>query len=405
MKKTNLLQLIWIAVFTLFSYNSNAAIDVSGHITSNATWSGYVSASDAIWVDAGVTLPILPGTNVDFFSYTMMYVNGSVHAIGTAGAKISFYNEYQNRWDGIILHNIPGDADSSIFVHCKVRDAWGWPYAPFYVENFYKLRLENFEIFNCNLSSAGAIKLSGVGAVIKNSYIHDNTTAGGIEISGSIVNISNTEIYNNSSWAVYTGGSDVTIVNSLIHHNGGGVYCGNILYISGCEIVSNSDNGICGVYANIKIENSLISQNSATYGGGARFSNSYININNCDISYNQASVYGGGIYTYQSCTGQITNNLIRNNVTAKGGGMYLGNCDSSMLVTNNVITDNNAGDQGGGCVIYCYCCYSVRGPLLINNTIANNSAPLGGGLSFRNCTSPNIKNCIIYGNSNSEGYL
>ncbi|MCD4735912.1 MAG: right-handed parallel beta-helix repeat-containing protein, partial [Bacteroidales bacterium] len=184
MKKLSSLQFFLVAVFTFINFSSYADINVSGHVTSNATWSGNVYITDVTWVDPGVTITILPGTNITIYPYKEFYVQGYFHAVGTASDKILFHPFYGSSWRGIEFQNISGETDSTLLVYCVFSDVGSSANGAIHLNQRYKFRLENCEIKNCDAWHAGGIYLEAAGMIIKNSSIHDNTgdAGGGIRI-------------------------------------------------------------------------------------------------------------------------------------------------------------------------------------------------------------------------------
>lgn len=201
------------------------------------------------------------------------------------------------------------------------------------------------------------------------------------------------------------------------------------------------------------ISNNIIENNSAMYGGGIYCYESEAVIINNTIRNNYASQTGGGI-CYTNSTGEITGNTITNNQSIfYGGGLSLGNGEGfdSPLIDGNVITLNRSNHGAG---ISCYgavitnnaimnnigvpdgpCALTmgggiygtpsvVRGNKVFNNTadwgggihitgytaeisdniITNNFATLhGGGLDFRLCSEPIVKNNTILNNRSALG--
>ena len=117
------------------------SIEVQGHISEDATWSPannpYI-VIDNIWVDANVTLTILPGTIVKFDTSTypigdyhygdgyseakFMKVSGKLKAEGTAQDSIIFTKnceETDRRW-GVIIFDYLSD-NESILKYCRVE--------------------------------------------------------------------------------------------------------------------------------------------------------------------------------------------------------------------------------------------------------------------------------------------
>ena len=126
-------------------------IDVGGHITQNTTWSPdnnpYIITS-FLYVDARVTLTILPGTqirctgadksNIYNFMWSgnnqplakMIIVNGAINAVGTSDNPITF-DKYQTdtdyRWGGIYMYP---NAPISTFEFCEFRNTFFCDYIP-----------------------------------------------------------------------------------------------------------------------------------------------------------------------------------------------------------------------------------------------------------------------------------
>ena len=177
-------------------------------------------------------------------------------------------------------------------------------------------------------------------------------------------------------------GADKTIVNGSGLHRC--FYLTGSTIIDGFTITNGYSGAGSGVYCSSggTINNCTISGNSATgYGGGTRNGT----INNCTISGNSATGYGGGTYnsTIQNC-------VISGNSADDGGGVYDG------TIKNCTISGNSANDGGGA-----YC--SVYGDSTIKNcVISGNSADKGGGVYEVGGT---IQNCTIIENTadNSGG--
>ncbi len=126
-------------------------VEVGGHITRSTTWSPennpYI-ISTFLYIDAGVTLAILPGTQIlctgadksDIYNFKwsgsaqpvskMIIVNGRINAVGTPDLPILF-DKYQEdrdfRWGGIY---IGPNAQVSTFEHCEFRNAFFCDFVP-----------------------------------------------------------------------------------------------------------------------------------------------------------------------------------------------------------------------------------------------------------------------------------
>jgi parallel beta-helix repeat protein len=88
---------------------------------------------------------------------------------------------------------------------------------------------------------------------------------------------------------------------------------------------------------------------------------------------------GGGISLFAAGTPTIELNIISGNSVsgispcAQGGGIWMGNTSDATIV-GNLIVGNHAGCGGG---IYWLVPSGARGPLLVNNTLADNDSPTG----------------------------
>jgi parallel beta-helix repeat protein len=119
--------------------------------------------------------------------------------------------------------------------------------------------------------------------------------------------------------------------------------------------------------------------------------------------------YGGGVQAYaNNGTVLLINNIITNNSANSYAGVYIGSifcfisapsgCYGNTRLINNVIAGNIANNSAGGVYIY-----SSNGKIdLINNTITRNSAINNAGgihLEIGNLEQANLYNNIIWGNS------
>jgi len=175
-------------------------IDVGGHITQNTTWSPdnnpYIITS-FLYVDARVTLTILPGTqirctgadksNIYNFMWSgnnqplakMIIVNGAINAVGTSDNPITFDKyqpDHEYRWGGIYMaHNAP----TSTFEYCEFRNTFFCDYIP-YEWSLAAVVFENgaINIRNCtfenNLNAIGSGSLQSDVLLYKCRFISIN---------------------------------------------------------------------------------------------------------------------------------------------------------------------------------------------------------------------------------------
>jgi hypothetical protein len=201
--------------------------------------------------------------------------------------------------------------------------------------------------------------------------------------------------------------SDLTVVNSTFTGNesirsgsGGG---GGAIYIDGAK----GDNG------KIIIRSSSFTNNTAVLQGGAIFSQLYNNntntIENSRLSGNSVTGtgnqgFGGGIFSVgggaNTVLSLVNTTLSGNTASSQGGGLWSGN-GLTVNITNSTIFGNQAisadGSGIGGGIM------RTGGTINItNSTIANNSAGFEGG-GIVGGTATTITNVIIANNTANNG--
>ncbi len=152
------------------------------------------------------------------------------------------------------------------------------------------------------------------------------------------------------------------------------------------------------------VQGNTISSNSVTaHGGGAGlelYETQGVQIMANRFEGNDAPLtgWGGGGIDETYCTGNlIAGNLIKNNRSGFGGGVF---AFGSRLV-NNIIAKNRA-HWGGG--IVCFQNTSASTMHLINNTIAENVADTAGAMAtFSSTTIVAMMNTILWGNTAPRG--
>ena len=168
-------------------------------------------------------------------------------------------------------------------------------------------------------------------------------------------------------------GASPTIEENIITANNG---CNNVAGISsfsGSPVIRHNT-----------ITNNVDQCGFSSQGGGIFINGNQFNasasaartqILNNTITGNQTSFQGGGgIAITGAGNALIQSNTIENNSTAgNGGGIYIENGSIADIVQN--LIDNNTAAVGGG--IHQTLASSFSGPLMLNNTVANNSAGSG----------------------------
>lgn len=194
----------------------------------------------------------------------------------------------------------------------------------------------------------------------------------------------------NDFGGIYIKSGNLTLKNCVVTKNessngGGGIHFdGENLIVEDSEISENKGNsgGICVAekYAETEIKNSNIIKNSAKSGGGLDLAGTST-IEDCEITGNKAESSGGGLLLYiynKSC--KIINSVISNNTAGEsGGGIYI-NGGTLSLESGTAIRENTAETDGGGI-------YIRDGSLNLESgaAISNNTAKKDGGAIYASC--------------------
>ena len=402
------LRLLILSLFISFIGYSQT-ISVSGTIATNTTWSAdTVKVTGDITVNIGIILTVNPHTYVEFQGYYSITILGRMLAVGNITDTISFAIKdttgYSNSsstfggWNAISVNCLSAIDDSSIFEYCKMRNS---KYSAIYTYNC-KVRIEHCLFYN-NYNAVNFY--TSVGPILRHNFFNNNNNVAiniyksnplisynyimnssfGIEAFEATPEISYNTISNNFQGITI----NALFVGSLIHHN-------SIIYNSeGIAIASDS---------NTTVSNNIINHNSNTIfsGGGIDISESSSVIINNIIAYNSARG-GGGIFISNHSSTLIISNKIANNYASdtgcglidNGGGILC--VQSSPLIMNNLISNNETESNGGGIA-----CLDTSSLIIINNTIVNNKSNnlYGGGAISIVGPSGNFisENNIIWGN-------
>jgi len=375
-------------VFFVFSlliinYTLLISIEVGGHLTEDTTWSPdnnpYLVTS-GVYVDAGITLTILPGTIVKFYAdyyddlgddqfyfhsgeepiAKFMRVEGRIIAEGTEQDSIIFtrmQDEQYYHWGTIYL---PEGADRSSFKHCLFEysaftgfSLWEQPRAAIALWNGVA-KVENCSFIDND--RAISIEKNVIDILIRssnfdyNEYFHPNIMNNcgnsfimiryifGID-EGKPMITGNTFIHGK---ALHTSKSVLFVANDIemVPYNRDAIYIA-------CEYGESYcfDNyfGSCskGINAGFNGTDSLyIKKNHfATDGGDG------VNIDDAYTEINDNYFEGCDLTLYHSYSSRIVNNTINNS----SGIAISGNID---VITNNIINNCNTGLSGRGSTLF-----------------------------------------------------
>ena len=133
------------------------------------------------------------------------------------------------------------------------------------------------------------------------------------------------------------------------------------------------------------------------YGGAMHFLKCEVELVDMNFRYNSGATAIGGALSLDSCAVKIDRCKFEYNYGINGGGLYLiRSNDWDCSISNSLFANNVSGHFGGGLAI------SDSSPLVSNLTVVNNRS-IGvncGGIFFYQYSSPILRNCIVYGNTN-----
>ena len=151
----------------------------------------------------------------------------------------------------------------------------------------------------------------------------------------------------------------------------------------------------CNVYNNLTYTE--IDTVYFMYGGGLRFINCEVELTDMAFRYNDGQSAIGGALSLDSCSVNIDRCCFEHNHGVNGGGLYIIRCyDRPCRISNSLFANNESSHFGGGLAI------SDSSPEVSNLTVVGNYSygVTCGGIFFYQHSSPIVRNCIIYGNTN-----
>ena len=218
----------------------------------------------------------------------------------------------------------------------------------------------------------GSASLTDV--TVDNNQVSACTFGGGIANSsgGGTLSIANSAVISNTGgiWGggIYSDGSMVTITNTLIGGNdnycagssaGGGILIlgfGNVVTVVSSTIAYNSSDDGGGIYnwgGDLTVSNTTVSHNALTGDGdGGGIYNDYgtVDLVNVTISHNQyisdsLQHDGGGIYNVNGTLAMTNTTIVQNVSSGAGGGIYR---ESGTVTSKNSIVADNVPQNCSG---------------------------------------------------------
>ncbi|MCP4544812.1 MAG: DUF11 domain-containing protein, partial [Chloroflexi bacterium] len=276
------------------------------------------------------------------------------HTSGSGQAEVAF-----GRCDYIIVTN--GDDSGSGSLRQAIADACEGALITF--ANSYSIYLDS------TLDVAKSLTVDGTGYTITVSG--DSNNDGGKDVrvftieSDNEVTFKHLNIVDGKTQAQY----------------GAGIYNAGTLTIQDCTI---ADNEVRYKYSSGRAQ------------GGGIYNVGTLTITGSVLSGNQAISawyrYGGAIYHGGSDTTLlVSNSVISGNQAKLGGGIFVSNSSNALTIINSTLSGNHAYNEGGGI-------YNQGTVAITNSTVANNSAGNDGGGVYNKSVLA-INNSTFSGNS------
>lgn len=259
-------------------------------------------------------------------------------------------------------------------------------------------------LLNAGFTEGGGIYTQG-DLTLTESVVRDNIVAGifpsGGGISGentSTITLINTVVQNN----VADNGDPAQVFD-----NGGGIYAGGDLTLRNASILDNRAAENAGgfiAFANLDMRNSVVARNNAEFGGGIVTFGSLnpvtMVISNSVISDNVAAENGGGLANGNDNL-SIYGSTFANNIVNDGVGGGIHNTGGNIEIVASRFEGNRAQGTafGGGAISNVTLGeINMRGSLILNNSTVGR----GGGL-FTGLAPFNVFDSLIAGNSADNG--
>lgn len=173
-----------------------------------------------------------------------------------------------------------------------------------------------------------------------------------------------------------------------------------------CNFSREHGGAMNAVHSSVSIHNCNVNNNVLRseidtihfmYGGGLRFINCEVRLSDVTFRHNVGELAIGGALSLDSCAVNIERCIFEHNYGLNGGGLYLIRCYyTPCVIANSIFVNNISGHFGGGLAI------SDSSPFISNLTVVGNHS-YGvncGGMFFYQNSTPIVRNCIVYGNTN-----
>ncbi|MBU0520258.1 right-handed parallel beta-helix repeat-containing protein [bacterium] len=382
-----------LLLYFAFSIGVAETIIPEGEVTGIWTQAGspYLIEGN-ISVPSGRFLLINPGVEVVFQNHFRLEINGRLQALGLETDSIYFRAaDTSAGWHGIRF--LEAD-DYCILSYCDIRHGKG-------------VDVEGLPFWS---RRGGGVYVQDSELLVENCTFTDNWAefgGGGLHCNGSnSITVADCHFHHNScdigGGALMLTANVATVANCTIEDNtadgGGGIYtdCCNIT-ITDCIIRRNSNNGLSLANWTSRVENCTISENEAsTWGGGVALYDGTQEFINCVFDSNVSYFRGGAVYCDVGELSFYECDFTYNYSQVAGGALQLQHFDATIDRCN--FLNNSAGEDGGAVSLWFGFYGDIRNCLFSENIAGEK----GGAIQIDDATVP-ITNCTFTNNIAQSG--
>jgi predicted outer membrane repeat protein len=358
----------------------------------------------AIYADASFSSLTIDSSNVGFNSAGSyggaIYADGDAKLLQVTNSNLSA--DKAEAAGGVVYT----DATSVTFTNdVVVSNVAGTEGGAIYTSSTSTLTVNASTLNNNVAESEGGAIHTGENAVISNSILNFNASGsegGAVYADASSITVANTIMFQNTAesegGAIGTDATTGLFTNDQLTNNnagseGGGLYFdGTTLTMVNCTVsnnVSGDDGGALisatGGSGVTTITGGNFNGNTASSDGGGMYLEGTASVTNATIHNNVSGSSGGGIFYDSGTSLTVTTSNITNNTShTYGGGVEDDEGSGTMVLLGDFISGNTATENWGGGVaafVATGTFTDVSGGTAIGNTVTQNTAgDFGGGL-------------------------
>ncbi len=208
---------------------------VGGPIIVDTTWdlagSPYVMTSN-VTVNPGVTLTIDPGVMVQGQNGTLLIVEGSLQALGTAAQPITFTSQLDSgpgQWAGLVYDGGGGALDHVTLRYGGGLGSFDYGRSALWVQDSPGVTLSNAQVYANDDNGGGgpvtAVRIINSPFTVTGTAFYDNLAQvlddSALRVDGSsVVHVDDVQFRDNVGNGIYAGGA-VTVTNTVFESNAG----------------------------------------------------------------------------------------------------------------------------------------------------------------------------------------